>query len=63
MGCRAIFEASEKLHAVAALRGAETRAAAAARPGVPSATALLDAAIQMAGRLSTPQVASQYALC
>jgi len=52
----------EKLHAVAAVREAETKAAAAdaARPatGAPPATALLDAAIRRAGAQCTPQVGS-----
>lgn len=55
---RALFEAAEKLHAVAAVREAETKAAAAAqaRPDAESATWLLDAAIRRAGTACTPQV-------
>jgi len=56
------LEVGEKLHAVAAVREAETKAAAAdaARPatGAPPATALLDAAIRRAGAQCTPQVGS-----
>ena len=54
--CRAIFEAGEKLAAVAAVRDVEVRAAAAVRPGAPRATQLLDDAIHQAGAECTPQV-------
>lgn len=55
---RALMEAAEKLHAVAAVREVETKAAAAAqaRPNAESATWLLDAAIRRAGTACTPQV-------
>jgi hypothetical protein len=60
---RALLEAAEKLHAVAAVREVETKAAAAAvaRPDAESATWLLDAAIRRAGTACTPQVGLVHA--
>lgn len=59
LACRAIFEAGEKLHAVAAVREAETRSAVAARAaGKSGASKLLDTVIQAAGLSSTSMVCS-----
>lgn len=57
--CRAIFEAGEKLHAVAAVREAETRSAAAASTRGTAHSGLLDTAIKAAGLSSTSQVAAE----
>lgn len=56
--CRAVFDAGEKLHAVAAVREAETKAALVARASGTATLGLLDAAIQAAGRSSTAQGAA-----
>lgn len=54
--CRAIFEAGERLHAVAAIREAETRSEAVARATGNATSCLLSDAIQAAGARSTPPV-------
>lgn len=63
LACRAIFEAGEKLHAVAAVREAETRSAVAARASGSAASKLLDTVIQAAGLSSTSMARMLCLLC